>query len=189
MKKIVPIFRSYIQHLKTGCPRGIVTLGLAALAAGLTVIFRWVERQQDLDARMPEFIGLLLLAGILYVIGVFWVERFRLGATALLIILSGAVLFRIVLLPARSTPSDDVYRYQWDGRAQRARLNPYVVFPNSPGLAWLQNPDHPEASGMDTPTIYPPLAEFAYRMIETVAGYKRVSTILDLTSSGVLMLL
>ncbi len=189
MKKIVPIFRSYIQPLKTRWPRGIVTLGLAALAAALTGIFSWVGRQQDLDARMPEFIGLLLLAGILYVIGVFWVERFRLGASALLIILAGAVLFRVTLLPSRSTPSDDVYRYQWDGRAQRAHLNPYVVFPNSPELDWLQNPEHPEPPGEDTPTIYPPLSELAFRLIETVPGYKRVSTILDLASVVVLMLL
>jgi alpha-1,6-mannosyltransferase len=189
MMKIVPIFRSYIQALETRWPRGIVTLGLAALAAVLTGIFRWVERQQDLDARMPEFIGLLLLAGILYVLGVFWVERFRLGATALLIILAGAVLFRIALLPARSTPSDDVYRYQWDGRAQRAHLNPYVVFPNLPELDWLQNPDHPEPPGEETPTFYPPLSELAYRLIETVPGYKRVSTVLDLASVGLLIML
>jgi alpha-1,6-mannosyltransferase len=187
--KIVPIFRGYSQRFKPRWPSGIVTLGLAALAAGLTVIFRWVERQQDLDPCMPEFIGLQLLAGILYVIGVFWVERFRLGAAALLIILGGAVLFRVALLPARSTPSDDVYRYQWDGRAQRAQLNPYVVFPNSPGLDWLQNPEHPEPPGEDTPTMYPPLSELAYRLIETVPGYKRVSTILDLASAVVLMLL
>src|SRR5260370_24078792 len=189
MKKTVQIFRGYIQRLKTLWPRGIVTLGLAGLAAGLAGIFRWVEWQQDLDARMPEFIGLLLLAGILYVIGVFWVERFRLGATALLIILASAVLFRIVLLPARSTPSDDVYRYQWDGRAQRAHLNPYVVFPNSPDLDWLQNPDHPEPPGEETPTIYPPLSELAFRPIETVPGYKRVSMILDMASGVLLMLL
>jgi hypothetical protein len=189
MKKIVPIFRGYIQRLKTLWPRGIVTLGLAALAVGLTGIFRWVERQQDLDAHMPEFIGLLLLAGIFYVIGVFWVERFRLGATALLIILAGAVLFRVSLLPAGSTLSDDVYRYQWDGRAQRAHLNPYAVFPNSPELDWLQNPEHPEPPGEETPTIYPPVSELAYRLIETVPGYKRVSTILDLASAAVLMLL
>jgi len=189
MKKIVPIFRSYIQRVKTRWPRDTVTLGLAALAAGLTAIFRWVERQQDLDAQMPEFIGLLLLAGIFYVIGVFWVERFRLGATALLIILAGAVLFRVTLLPARSTPSDDVYRYQWDGRAQRAHLNPYLLFPNSPGLEWLKNPDHPEPPAEESPTIYPPLSELAYRLIETVPGYKRVSTVLDLASVAVLMLL
>lgn len=138
---------------------------------------------------MPEFIALLLLAGILYMIGVFWVERFRLGITALIIILASAILFRVTLLPARSTPSDDVYRYQWDGRAQRAHLNPYVVFPDSEELSWLQNPEHPEPPGEETPTIYPPLSELIFRMIETVPGYKRVSTIFDLASAVVLMLL
>lgn len=179
----------YIQRLNTLWPRGIVTLGLAFLAAVLTGIFRWVARQQDLDAQMPTFIGLLLLTGILYVVGVFWVERFQLGATALFIILASAILFRVVLLSAPSTLSDDVYRYQWDGRAQRAHLNPYVVFPTEEGLEWLQNPEHPEPPGEDTPTIYPPLSELAYRLIETVPGYKRTSTIFDLASAGVLMLL
>lgn len=189
MEKVVSIYGRCVPWLKARRLGGILTLGLAGLAAGLTVIFRWVARQRDLEARMPEFIGLLLLAGILYVIGVFWVERFRLGTVALVIILAGAVLFRAALLPAAPTLSDDVYRYQWDGRAQRAHLNPYVVFPNSPGLAWLQNPDRREPPGEDTPTIYPPLSEFAYRLIETVPGYKRVTTILDLASAAVLLLL
>lgn len=182
-------WRGHIERLKTRWLQYIVTLGLAALAAALTAIFRWVARQQDVYAHMPEFVGLLLLVGIFYVIGVYWVERFRLGATGLVIILAGAVLFRVVLLSAPETLSDDVYRYQWDGRAQRAHLNPYVVFPNSEGLEWLQNPEHPEPPGEDTPTIYPPLSEFAYRMIETVSGYKRVSTILDLACVGLLLLL
>lgn len=189
VKKIVPIFQDYFQRLKASWLHAAVTLGLAALAGGLTGIFRWVARQVDLDARMPEFIGLLLLAGILYAIGVFWVDRFRLGAVALFVILASTVLFRVILLPAQATLSDDVYRYQWDGRAQRAHLNPYVVFPNSEGLEWLQNPEHPEPPGEETPTIYPPISELAYRLIETVPGYKLASTIFDLATVGVLMLL
>ena len=148
---------------------GVLALGFAALGAGLTAIFRWVARQPDLEARMPEFIGLLLVAGILYVIGVFCVDA--------------------VLLLSPSTLSDDVYRYQWDGWAQRAGFNPYLVFPNAPGLAWLQNPEHPNPPGEETPTIYPPLSELAYRLIATVPGYKRVSTALDLAGAGVLLLL
>jgi hypothetical protein len=187
--KITSACRRGIKHAETRWPGAMVTLGLGALSAGLTSIFGWVARQQDLDARMPEFIGLLLLAGILYVISVFWVERFRLGASALLIILASAILFRVELVQAPSTLSDDVYRYQWDGRAQRAGLNPYVAYPNAPDLEWLQNPEHPEPPGEETPTFYPPLSEFAYRLIETVPGYKRVSTLLDLASVVVLMMM
>ena len=110
MKKFL---RGYIQRLKTLWPRSAVTVGLAALAVGLVGIFRWVERQQDLDARMPEFIGLLLLAGILYVIGVFWIERFRLGPTALLIILAGAVVL-ILLLAAMKQSLHRVLAYAWN---------------------------------------------------------------------------
>jgi len=189
MEKTVPVSRRYTQRLNLRSPNSIVTLGLIALTAVLTGIFLWVARQKDLDARMPEFIGLMLLAGVLYVIGVFWVNRFQLGTSALFIILASAALFRVVLLSAPSTLSDDVYRYQWDGRVQRANLNPYVVFPNQEGLEWLQNPEHPEPPGEETPTMYPPLSELVYRLIETVPGYKRVSTLFDLASAGLLILL
>jgi alpha-1,6-mannosyltransferase len=190
MTKTVALLAACVPRFKVPAPCGVATLALGALAAGLTAIYFWVEQQSDdLDSHMPEFIGLLLLAGILYVIAVFLVERFRLGRAAMIVILSSTVVFRLVLLPGTPSLSDDVYRYQWDGRVQRAHLNPYVVFPSSPELASLLNPDNPEPPGVDTPTIYPPLSEFAYRMIETVPGYKRVSTILDLGCVGVLMLL
>jgi alpha-1,6-mannosyltransferase len=182
-------FGKYVERLKTAWPRSIVTLALGALAAALIAIFSWVARLQDLYAAMPQFIAVLLLASILYVTGVFLVNRFQLGPIALIIILLSAVLFRLLLLPSRATPSDDVYRYQWDGRVQRAHLNPYVVFPNSPGLESLKNPEHPEPPGEDTPTFYPPLSEIAYRLVETAAGYKRVSTLLDLASVVLLLLL
>jgi alpha-1,6-mannosyltransferase len=190
MKRTVALFRGYLERLNAHVPGRIATIALATLAAGLTGIYFWVEQlQDDLDMHMPEFIGLLLLAGILYVIAVFLVERFRLGRAAMIVILSSTVLFRLVLLPGISSLSDDVYRYQWDGRVQRAHLNPYVTIPSSPELARLLNPDNPEPPGIDTPTIYPPLSEFAYRMIETVPGYKRVSTILDLACVAMLLLL
>jgi alpha-1,6-mannosyltransferase len=190
MKRTVALFGSYHECLKAHAPGGIATIALATLAAGLSGIYFWVAQQSDdLDSHMPEFIGLLLLAGILYVVAVFLVERFRLGRAAMIVILASTVLFRLVLLPATPSLSDDVYRYQWDGRVQRAHINPYVAIPSSPELARLLNPDNPEPPGIDTPTIYPPLSEFAYRMIETVPGYKRVSTILDLACVGMLLLL
>src|SRR5258708_5650999 len=190
MTTMVLPFRAYFQRFKAAGSSGIVTLTLAGLAAGLTGIYFWVEQQQDdLDSHIPEFIGLLLLAGILYIVAVCLVERFRLGRAAMMVILAGTVLFRLALLPATPSLSDDVYRYQFDGRVQRAHLNPYLAVPSSPELSWLLNPDNPEPPGIDTPTIYPPLSELVYRTIETVAEYKLVSTILDLGCVGLLWLL
>jgi hypothetical protein len=51
----------------------------------------------------------------------------------------------------------------------------------------LQNPGHPEPPGEGRPTIYPPLAEKTYKHSETVSGYKRVSTLLDVGSIGMLL--
>src|SRR6516164_422126 len=101
-------------RVECGWVTRVVTFGLAGLAAGLTATFLWVARQEDLEARMPEFIGVLLLAGILYAVGVYCVERFRLGGVALFIILASGVFFRLILFPAEPSLSDDVYRYQWD---------------------------------------------------------------------------
>lgn len=168
---------------------GLVTFGLAGLAIALTAIFFHLGRQPDMNVHVPEFIELSLLASVFYLIGVYWVEKCRLGPGALTIILTGAVLFRVLLLPAQPSLSDDVYRYQWDGRVQRAHLNPYKVFPALPQLAWLQNSEHPLESGRTTPTVYPPLSEMAYRLVTTVPGYKRLFTTFDLASIGVLLLL
>jgi hypothetical protein len=190
MTKAVALLGGCFQSLKVAPPSVMATCVLGALAAGLTAIYVWVGQQSDeLDSHTPEFIGLLLLAGILYVVAVFLVERFRLGKPAMMVILTGTLLFRLVLLPATPSLSDDVYRYQWDGRVQRAHLNPYLAVPSSPELSWLLNPDNPEPPGIDTPTIYPPLSELLYRTIKTVAGYKLVSTILDLACVGLLWLL
>ncbi len=164
------------------------TLGLLGTAVALAVIFHSGARQRDLKVHVPEFIALALVAGALYLVGVYLVERFTLGATALLVILGGALLFRLILLPLSPSLSEDVYRYQWEGRVQRLHLNPYRVFPALPELRWLQDPKHPLETGQATPTVYPPLSEIAFFWVETIPGYKRLFTGLDLASLCVLLL-
>src|SRR5436853_3735325 len=104
-------------------------LGLLGVAAVLAAIFRYLGQEPHLKTRVPEFVALSLVAGVLYLVGVWTVHRFPLGAVALLTILSSGVLFRLLVLPATPSLSDDVYRYQWDGRVQRAHFNPYLVYP------------------------------------------------------------
>ncbi len=165
------------------------TLGLLGLAAGLATIFYFLGQERELKTHVPEFIALSLLAGALYLVGVYWVENFSLGFGALAVILGGAVLFRLLVLPAQPSLSDDVYRYQWEGRVQRMKLNPYTVFPALPELVRLQVPGHLLEAGRTTSTAYPPLSEMVYSRFHTVRGYKRFFTALDLAGVGLLLLL
>lgn len=165
------------------------TLALLGLGMGLAGIFGFLARQQNLNARVPEFIALSLAAGALYLAGVYLVERFPLGPAALLIILAGAVILRLLVVSAEPSLSGDVYRYEWEGRVQRAHINPYTVFPATPGLVWLEDPAHPLQAGRRTPSLYPPLSERAFAWVKTVSGYKRFFTAWDLASVLVLLLL
>jgi alpha-1,6-mannosyltransferase len=169
------------------------TAGLLALAGALEALFyypgHYLAPQPALKTHVPEFIALSLVAGALYVVAVYLVEKFPLGSGALLVILTSAVVFRLSLLPVEPQLSDDVYRYQWEGRVERAHVNPYTVFPAMPGLRSFQDPRHPLESAPATPTLYPPLSEAAFSWVKTVPGYKRLFTALDLSSIGVLLLL
>jgi alpha-1,6-mannosyltransferase len=175
------------QQTKHQGPSWPATVGLLALATGLATIFRYWSSQNDLNTHVPEFIALALLAGVLYLGGVYFVENFRLGLPALLIILASAVVFRFYLLPLDPPPlSDDVYRYQWDGRVERAHINPYTV---TPALGRFQDPAHPIQTARDIPAVYPPASEFAFSWVSTVSGYKRLFTGLDLATVLVILLM
>ncbi len=163
--------------------------GLLALAAALLAIYHWLARHPPLAARVPEFVGLTLAAGALYLAAVYAVERGARGPLVLLLVLGGAVAFRLVLLPVAPTLSEDVYRYQWEGRIQRAHLNPYRAFPAAPGLRGFQDAAHPITGGRLTPTVYPPLSELSFSWLRSVRGYKWFYTACDLACLIFLLLL
>ena len=165
------------------------TLGLLVLSAGLGAIFRLIGHWQDLQHSVPEFIALSLGAGVLYVAGVYLVERFALGASALLVIVLGALFFRLCLLPREPAVSDDVYRYQWEGRVERLRINPYTVYPAMPRLSSVEDRSRPIPSGRDISTLYPPLTELSFSWVSTLAGYKLLYTGFDLAAVGILVAL
>jgi hypothetical protein len=72
-----------------------------------------------------------------------------------------AILLRVVALFAPE--DDDVYRYLWEGKIQRAGYNPYVVAPQSAQLAPLRDEIWKKINHPDVPTIYPPLAQLVFR--------------------------
>ena len=118
--------------------------------------------------------------------GVYLVEGFTLGPSALLVIVLGALFFRLCLLPREPALSNDVYRYQWEGRVERLHLNPYSVYPAMPALSALEDHRHPIETGRTVSTSYPPLSEWSLSWVSTIAGYKRLYTCFDLAALGVL---
>jgi len=41
-----------------------------------------------------------------------------------------AIALRVIALPL--APSDDLWRYEWEGKIQRAGFNPYLIAPDDP---------------------------------------------------------
>ncbi len=160
-----------------------------ALGAALCAIFFHVAQQPNLEEHVPEFIGLMLLAGALYLAGVYAVNRFRTGVASVFVILAVAVLIRALFLPLRPSLSDDVYRYQWEGRIERAGINPYTVYPAMPRLQRFENPEHPIETGKFTPTVYPPLSEWTFARVKSISGYKLLFLAFDLATLAALLLM
>ncbi|MBI4165951.1 MAG: hypothetical protein HY508_09490 [Acidobacteria bacterium] len=165
------------------------TLLLVMLGGGIGGIFFHLSRHSNPKSFLPETIGLLLAAGVLYVIAAYIVERYPLGWTALAIILGAALAFRFSALSTEPALSSDVYRYQWEGRVQRAAINPYTAHPEALKHLALEDPPHPLDTGRSTPTLYPPLSEWSFSWVRTIPGYKRLYTGLDVASMAVLLLL
>jgi len=131
----------------------------------LELCFFGLRRLGDLKLHVVATIAIGLGAGVLYFVLLYALEHTEERAAALWLILAGAVIFRLTLAPLTPTLSTDVYRYRWDGRIQLAGWNPYAVKPDDPRLKSLRDPREPESPGHDIPTIYPPLAELAFRTI------------------------
>jgi len=173
---------------KSWIPTAIILALGTALIAVLQQWRRW-DQHGLLTTHMPEFIASMLLAGILYGVAVYVVENLSTGPVALAAILGGAVIFRLMLLPLNPSISEDVYRYQWEGRVERQFINPYTVVPADPKLSRLQDASHPITTGRFTPTAYPPLSEVVFVSVHSISGYKRLFTAFDLASIAVIILI
>ncbi|WP_327001306.1 glycosyltransferase 87 family protein [Dactylosporangium sp. NBC_01737] len=118
-----------------------------------------------------------LLMWVPFAAGAYLVCRLDRRTALVLVLLGGAALpLTAGLEPPNS--SDDMYRYVWDGRVQRAGIDPYAYAPSAPELAGLRDDFlWPDASNWcvpggctlinrpDVPTIYPPVAEALFAAV------------------------
>jgi len=157
---------------------GLAAIGLASLLGyvsvmvritGRPVFLRWGFPQVDfLAIYLLHFFPLLLLA----LVAAWWV--FRAGAddsATLWIILGFALVFRLLVLPAPPVLSGDIFRYVWDARVQAAGINPYLSRPaDFDSEEVKKDPLHQQQNRPFARTIYPPLAQAAFRAVRAVAG-------------------
>lgn len=152
-----------VSRAAAGKPRSGQILVAACGVAALEAIFLWLHHLGNLKLEIVPAMAAFLATGIIYFVALYALEHTPDRRAALWLIVGGALLFRLTLLPLPPSLSDDLYRYQFDGRTQLAGWNPYSQPPDDPRLAaYLPKLAQP-MPGHDIPSIYPPLAELSFR--------------------------
>jgi alpha-1,6-mannosyltransferase len=145
----------------------------------------------SLEEMPVKFVAAAMICGIAYFIAV---KEFPIGAnvrTQAAIFWSIAVVLRLIALPL--APSDDVWRYQWEGKIQRAGFNPYVNAPDDPKLEQIRAefPDWQKINHREYRAIYPPGAELIFRLMSGISDrplfYKVLFAAADLATIAVLL--
>jgi hypothetical protein len=78
------------------------------------------------------------------------------------LILWAALVFRIILLPAPPSLSDDIYRYIWEGELQLEGMNPYQYAPSDPAIVSHRDRIYEGINNKHLPAIYPPVTQWAF---------------------------
>jgi hypothetical protein len=99
-----------------------------------------------------------------------------------------AIAARLLLLPME--PSDDVWRYLWEGHIQTLGFSPYHVAPNAAELEPYRTIWWSQINHADVTAIYPPIAQLGFRGLATIAPnlylFKVAFTVADLFICGLL---
>ncbi len=166
-------------------------ISIVARVTGRPVFLRWGFPHPDfLVIFLLHFIPLFLLA----LAGSWWIFRSSADDAATLgLILGFAVLFRLFLLPTPPVLSSDIFRYVWDARVQASGVSPYLSAPaDFDGDPMQRDPLYQQQNRPFARTIYPPLAQAAFRAVRVVAGesgvaMKGLMVLADLATIAILL--
>lgn len=117
------------------------------------------------------FVGMMAVAGCVYLFAVREALRARLPRASVWLVLGVALALRLSVLFAPPFLSSDVFRYVWDGKVQTAGINPYRYVPADPALAPLRDPEiYPHINRATyARTIYPPMAQAVFALVARVS--------------------
>ncbi|PQJ29851.1 glycosyltransferase [Rubritalea profundi] len=161
-------------------PRNIAWLSCILLLCLLACLYGQVTTSFDSagSSRTMLTIGM----GILGLASVLLFPKFTTTRATLLAILIPAIIVRVLV--AQAAPSDDIHRYLWEGKLLAAGEDPYIALADNP----IRQPYHDAhwelMNHRDQPTAYPPIAIFAFSLINKLGysstSYKLVFSLLDM---------
>ncbi len=141
---------------------------------------------------MPVFfVAAAFLSGMAYLVAVS-VSKIEISLRTQAVLFWGAaIILRLIALPL--VPSDELFRYQWEGKIQHARFNPYIVAPGDSKLDGLRH-DSPQASKINHPelrAVDAPGAELLFKFLSSITDrplfYKIIFAIADLAVAALLL--
>jgi hypothetical protein len=147
---------------------------ITGLAGAAVVALTWaaIATSRGLPATLPRHLLLYMAAGLTWLAAAFVTERLPASRAQLVVIVVVAAALRVPAWLSPPAHSDDVYRYVWDGKVQRAGVNPYRFAPDAAELSSLRDADWARINNRSLPTIYPPLAEAAFAASPSLAAWK-----------------
>lgn len=120
----------------------------------------------NLREAIPLFLLFYFLAFGAYALAIpLWTREPQKGSMSSRVLVFGflsALLFRVTLLVAPPSLSDDIYRYLWDSRVQLHGINPYAYPPAAEELEPLRGPDYEGINHKTLRTLYPPAAQLFF---------------------------
>jgi alpha-1,6-mannosyltransferase len=169
----------------------LLRFGLAAVAELILIGALNLLDDWTLESMPVNFVICAVAAGVAYFFAVSqWPTQLTVRQQAVLF-WSIAVLLRLSALPL--APGDDLWRYEWEGKIQRAGFNPYVVAPDDPQLAqFAENfPNWDKINHREFTAIYPPGAQLVFRALSAISDrpllYKFVFAAADLAAAALLV--
>lgn len=184
-----------MQHSLQRSPRWIWA---AFFILGVLTVGIWwrIRLLGDVRDHLGVFYGWFVAAFLLYLAAWWVVSRVEAAPRRpwpLVWILGWALVARLLLLGTPPHLSSDIYRYHWDGRVQHAGFDPYAYSPDDLALQSLRDEHVSQINFPSLRTVYPPLAELAFRLgawlSPTLIGQKLVFLAAEAVTCAALLII
>lgn len=130
----------------------------------MEILWAGVMARSNADSQVQDAVCTLLLLHAVYLISVYFSLKTQ-WVPPVWLTLAAAALFRITAAPMPAILTDDLARYEWEGRIQTEGRNPYSTRPSDTGDFAVP--------GRDFRSVYGPLTLFAQEAAFRASGGDR----------------